>query len=405
MIAYYRSVYPEGGLPEVRDEAGEVIANERPEKYTAFSNETIELDEHHKMTQGTIKVNTKACMDFLTDEMDPEVVAWDKVSPCQSSIVNAFLTAPSSHTRQFISEHYDLIEKLGAANPTVNLFALNEDRSIDKSTWGDVDYTPLVDGIWRQIGIHSHHQQRCENYVQLAALVGKTLVGEKRRTWRAIAVSVIVRQFNLHALQIRKEMLAADPVKQKKVKRVTGTLRIKLFDEWVHDFMQSVERAKEDLTREEYADIANTIASAENKVSKEERMTMLQGFKDSLEKPMKQLALEKESGYDPTYVMGGSVKISILTNKNNLGDQVNAELIARGIPSSSDFIKEHGNLPLEKIGINKRVNALKRHEAETVTQKKNPHMSMEKAMAVTKSIEPISQEMKEILLIQSMYLK
>lgn len=55
---------------------------------------------------------------------------------------------------------------------------------IDESTWGNVDYKPLIDGIWRHIGIIPHHSQRCENYVQLAALVSKTLVGEARRTWR-----------------------------------------------------------------------------------------------------------------------------------------------------------------------------------------------------------------------------
>ena len=56
-------------------------------------------------------------------------------------------------------------------------------ESIDKSTWGDVDYEPLLDGIWKDIGIHSHHQQRCENYVQMSALIAKTLVGEARITW------------------------------------------------------------------------------------------------------------------------------------------------------------------------------------------------------------------------------
>ena len=103
--------------------------------------------------------------------------------------------------------------------------SLYKTGSIDKSTWGDVDYTPFVEGIWRKVAIHAHHQQRCENYVQMAALIAKTLVGEARRTWRAIAVSTIIRRFNLWALdKVRSE--EKDLEKRKKIKRVSGSKRL-----------------------------------------------------------------------------------------------------------------------------------------------------------------------------------
>ena len=44
-----------------------------------------------------------------------------------------------------------------------------------------------------------------ECYVQMAALVSKTLVGEKRRTWCSICQSVIMRPFNMQALRRRVE--------------------------------------------------------------------------------------------------------------------------------------------------------------------------------------------------------
>ena len=63
-----------------------------------------------------------------------------------------------------------------AITPTNRLPRINQlfyyfTGKIDKSTWGDDhDYEGLLIGIWRCIGVHSHHQQRCENHVQMAAI-------------------------------------------------------------------------------------------------------------------------------------------------------------------------------------------------------------------------------------------
>ena len=48
--------------------------------------------------------------------------------------------------------------------------------SIDKSSWSGEDFEPLLNGVWQDIVIHAMHQQRCENFVQMAALIAKTLV-------------------------------------------------------------------------------------------------------------------------------------------------------------------------------------------------------------------------------------
>jgi hypothetical protein len=47
----------------------------------------------------------------------------------------------------------------------VRLFDKLNDGSADTSPWEHHDYRLLLDNIWRMIAIHSHHQQRCENFV------------------------------------------------------------------------------------------------------------------------------------------------------------------------------------------------------------------------------------------------
>jgi hypothetical protein len=78
----------------------------------------------------------------------------------------------------------------------VRLWDYKDDDVIDQDTWRGYDYKPFIDSITARIAIHSSHQQRCENHVQLAALASKTNVGEKRRTWRAISISYLIRRFN-----------------------------------------------------------------------------------------------------------------------------------------------------------------------------------------------------------------
>ena len=116
--------------------------------------------------------------------------------------------------------------------------------STDKSTWGEVDFEPLIDGIHKTIAIQPHHQQRCENFVQMAALVSKTLVGEARRTWRATAISTLMRRFNIYAIEYKRGMVK-DPNKRAKITRVTGNLRVCLFSTYIDNFIREVKEARE----------------------------------------------------------------------------------------------------------------------------------------------------------------
>ena len=143
---------------------------------------------------------------------------------------------------------------------------------IDKSTWDDVDYEPLLDGIWKDIGIHSHHQQQCENYVLMPALIAKTLVGEARRIWRAIAPSAVMRPFNQNAVD-EKRVAEKDPIKRKKIKRIEGYDQIKLFSTFIDKHLRSVEIARSKISDKIYKAIRESIEKKDNKnkVSAEEQ--------------------------------------------------------------------------------------------------------------------------------------
>ena len=69
---------------------------------------------------------------------------------------------------------------------------------------------PLSDAIWSQIAIHAIHQQRCENFVQLAGLIALAGGGEARRSCRAIIVASIIQRFNQWALADQNAELKAE---------------------------------------------------------------------------------------------------------------------------------------------------------------------------------------------------
>ena len=92
-------------------------------------------------------------------------------------------------------------------------------------------------------------KQRCENFVQMAALIAKTRVGEKRRTWRGSCHSGLLRPFNMHSVARRKK---EEEVKDKEFKgrRVSGSYRIQYFLDWMRDFVDEAADATKKLDKE-----------------------------------------------------------------------------------------------------------------------------------------------------------
>ena len=88
-----------------------------------------------------------------------------------------------------------------------------------------------------------------------------------------------------------------------------------------------------------------------------------------------------------------------MTKKNGLEPQIDAEMIARKIPTEmNDFIKEFGAGEdfLEEVPIKDKKRLLRRHEA-WIAIEKNDKLSLEEATNKTNAIEPVSNEMKLIL--------
>ena len=106
---------------------------------------------HHGQDGAPVAINTRKFMQYITEIADVNEMLADPLIVCQ----------------------WDLWMKMAFAEEVVDLF--------DEDSWAGVDYTPLVDLVHQWIATHPLHQQRCENYVQLAALVASTNVSEGRR--------------------------------------------------------------------------------------------------------------------------------------------------------------------------------------------------------------------------------
>ena len=224
--------------------------------------------------------------------------------------------------------------------------------------------TDLVEAVWREIGIIAHHQQRCENYVQMAALITKTMYGEVRRTWRSITTSTIIRRFNAEAIAIMRAN-ETDEKKLANMRRATGYHRQKLFSEFMDDFLKKVKTARKDLTQDEYNNIAESIATKKNKSSADELDAFEDDFRASLKADLKDYQAELERGYQMTPLMNGTVFLRILTKVNNLEDAVDEEIKARKeIMTNFKFIEEYGeNADLSEISIVEKRSLLKQNEA------------------------------------------
>ena len=241
------------------NEEGEAINNPEGQRIPHSNDDTVEvmLCNQHQPTDPSakrVKINVNKCMEFLTKNADAHKILKD----------------------DFIIRNWEHIEKLATSTETVKLFELKkkDGPEHDISTWGDYDFHPFIDSIWQEVSIHAHHQQRCENYVQMSNLVSKTMVREARRTWRAIIVSTIIRRFNQWAVdradsefksnEKKKEMmrkkLASDgkPIPKKleaiedyKPKsRVEGAKRIEYFTIYIRTFIKARRKARNELEEE-----------------------------------------------------------------------------------------------------------------------------------------------------------
>lgn len=215
--------------------------------------------------------------------------------------------------RPFVKKfwYWEHIVEMATAEETIDLF--------DKDTWGYHDYSPLKKAVLSEICIHSVHQQCCENYVQLAALISKTNVGEVRRTVRAIIISTIHRIFNKEAMDELKRRVA-DPEQEEDAKvarRVEGRLRIELLIEYLNAFKTRVQLARLTAGEEACAEILERITGSKFKMSDADRKKKLKKFQENIKKTRTVVKAETAAGVDVTPAMDGGVLLRIITKKNS----------------------------------------------------------------------------------------
>jgi hypothetical protein len=236
----------------------------------------------------------------------------------------------------------------------------------------------------------------------MAALIAKTLVGETRRTWRAIAASAIIRRFNQEAVDFLRAA-ESDPEKRKKIKRAEGSNRIKLFAQFIRRFMEEVVAADGDIIDKATRDkLAESISDKTLKASAAELKEIMKSFEDVfLREELTQYKAELPRGYTRTAIMGGKVLLRILTKSAGYESVIDAELIARNIPQEDqEFITEFGeDANLKLAPINKKKAALKKHEV-FLNHRENPRLTYEEHFKLTKAVVPQSEEMKEVLVKQ-----
>ena len=133
-----------------------------------FESKTITL-KNQGSEKGSVKVDTRKCMEYLTELADPKAMLEDPL----------------------VSSEKILWMKMAFACREVDLF--------DSSTWEEVDYEPLVDLVHQLIVPHAVQQQLAENYVQSAAYVSSTNVNEDRRSNRVNVIFYAMRDFSVKA--------------------------------------------------------------------------------------------------------------------------------------------------------------------------------------------------------------
>jgi hypothetical protein len=284
-----------------------------------FSKRTITLGKHHNMdreNKSDITIKLRDSMEFLTEYADPSMILDD----------------------DFVKDNWTYIEALAESKRTVDLFCKTEDGKVDKTSWKGNDYAPFINDIIRRICIHSSHQQRCENYVQLCGLVAKTGVGEVRRTCRAIINSVINRRFNPWAIeQVNKRRAEKGKAR---VRRVQGKEKFALVHEFITGFFEKCDKGLLAAPTGLEKKVAQRLSGLATKASKREQKAKVDNFINTIGKKLKFCKAQEARGVQLTAQIEGAVFLRHLAKSNkaylegarySIEDIIDDEFITRNI--------------------------------------------------------------------------
>lgn len=155
-----------------------------------------------------------------------------------------------------------------------------------------------------------------ENFVQLAALVAKTNVGEVRRSLRAIILSTIIRPFH----QWAKEYL--EDKEDNRPRHIKGSARGMLLIKYIEMFAKKAERARQRAIARVGASalkkVMDRLTSKDAKTSAIERKRKMNEFAAGLQKKRKIFKQEEATGVVdmPVYMVGGVIFRHLTMNRS-----------------------------------------------------------------------------------------
>ena len=349
-----------------------------------FPSRNVTLGKHHQTQDGQpVTVNLRSSMDYITSEANRDDILKDPL----------------------VDGNWELIKSLAVSETTVQLFAKDEDGKLDDTTWDGVDYKPLFTAMWKRICIHSSHQQRCENYVQLAGLLSSTQIEEVRKSLKAIIIGSTIRPFNQYKLGKKNEKNAA--VGKEAVNRVQGSDNISLWLTYADGIFKKADKAKKTLkdraSKLTHSEIVKRLKDTSKKASATEKKAKMEHFSATLEKTgrSKQVKAERAAGIEETGYTANAVYLKIFVDTNSrylddnakMSDIVEAEILVREIKVSKTGKKKYTKKKLESLSLAEKRKLLRKHEY----QGRVGDGEAELKESQVKYIKPLSEEMIAVM--------
>mmetsp|Transcript_31076 Transcript_31076/g.74102 ORF Transcript_31076/g.74102 Transcript_31076/m.74102 type:complete len:1200 (+) Transcript_31076:150-3749(+) len=350
-----------------------------------FSDEDVTLMHHGSHYTDGAKANLKIMLEFLVADADPSKILKDPL-----------ITSNKVLLWQMVDDEDELEFDLW-----------------DENTWTNC-YDPIVDMVHKRIAIHPIHQQRCENHVQMAALVASTSVNEVRRTSRCIALSGILRPFHQAALKEANEIRAIENEwlesqnKEKKageVDRVAGSLRMMLLGDYVDAYSEKVEDTMADVPDEMLRKVFDLVTNKNSKISAKMVDEKVKRYKESMEKKPRKVTKSEinEDGIDIPPEVKGGLKRKFLVKRYE--PQIDAEIIFREIkvPLINQVTEDEEEINyqratkknLMKVGIRDKKRVLLEHELALRSIHNRPGQVL--TLGDIKHIKVQSNEMKALI--------
>lgn len=147
----------------------------------------------------------------------------------------------------------------------------------------------------------------------MAALIARTLVGNARRMWRGIGILTVTWRFNIWAVE-KLRAKEEDKEKQARIMRAEDGKRVRLFSEFMDQFLKECCEVRKTFSKEEYEALKASIEKKDKKASAAEEEKFVSDF--GSDKSLNPYKAELESGYQKTAYMGEKLRFQD-TKKNS----------------------------------------------------------------------------------------